>query len=119
LRCLYRINHQAIPFWRIKNVIIKYRLGLLAVSLAVLPVAFALAQANATTGTTTTTPAHHGDAGASATRSSLAPSESVADNVADAHPNTPGATGDAKVLGDKSTVRGGRRGTMEQRSGSD
>jgi hypothetical protein len=97
----------------------KYRLGLLAVSLVVLPGAFALAQTNATAGITTTAPAYHGDAGASATRSSVAPSGSVSDNPADANPNTPGATGDAKVIGDRSTVRGARRGTMQQRTGSD
>lgn len=96
----------------------KYRLGLLTVSLLMLPGAFALAQSDATTGAATQVPAYRGDAGASATRGSVAPSGSVADNPADADPNTPGATGDARVIGDKSTVRGDRRGTMEQRTGT-
>ena len=112
------MHHPAIHSEGSKNVAIKYRLGLLAVSLLLLPGAFALAQSNTTTGTTTAAPAYQGDAGASATRGSVAPSGSVADNPADANPNTPGATGDAKVPGDNSTVRGDRRGTIEQRTGT-
>jgi hypothetical protein len=37
--------------------------------------------------------------------------------AADQNPNTPGATGDARVEGDPSTVAGDKRATTEQRTG--
>ena len=50
---------------------LKYRIGLLAASLIVLPGAFALAQSNTTPGAPAAAPAYRGAAGASAPRGSV------------------------------------------------
>ena len=61
----------------------------------------------------------HHDAGDGSVSPTTMPNSTRASSAADSNPNVPGATGDSKVPGDKSTVAGDHRATIQQRTGSD
>jgi hypothetical protein len=86
-------------------VAIKSRSVFLAVSLFALPTMGALAQINTPSSNDGTS------SGSVATGSQAVP--------ADQNPNVPGATGDARVIGDPSTIARDRAATADQKSGAE